>query len=128
MANPLNFEKLFRKERELLAQADERRTGTAEPPEVSTPGPAGEPWVRCAPVDRVGLAFSGGGIRSATFNLGVLKALHELGVLKHVDYLSTVSGGGYIGAWWTTWRARWGGEFPETVTTSQHNTTPGNAT
>ena len=51
-----------------------------------------------------------------------MKALHELGVLKHVDYLSTVSGGGYIGAWWSTWRARWGGEFPETVTTSQHIT------
>ena len=122
MADPLNFEELFRRESELLAQASEGRTGTPEPREVSTPGPAGEPWVRCAPVARVGLAFSGGGIRSATFNLGVLKALHELGVLKHVDYLSTVSGGGYIGAWWSAWRARWGGEFPETVTTSQHNT------
>jgi hypothetical protein len=46
-----------------------------------------------------GLAFSGGGIRSATFNLGVLQGLAEQGLLKHVDYLSTVSGGGYIGAW-----------------------------
>lgn len=46
-----------------------------------------------------GLAFSGGGIRSATFNLGVLQALGELGLLKKFDYLSTVSGGGYIGAW-----------------------------
>jgi hypothetical protein len=70
------------------------------------PGPAGEPWVRLTPIDRVGLAFSGGGIRSATFNLGVLKALHELQVLAHVDYLSTVSGGGYIGGWWSAWRAR----------------------
>ncbi|HMV59258.1 MAG TPA: patatin-like phospholipase family protein [Nitrospira sp.] len=49
--------------------------------------------------DLVGLAFSGGGIRSATFGLGVLEALRELGLLKKVDYLSTVSGGGYIGAW-----------------------------
>jgi hypothetical protein len=49
--------------------------------------------------DLFGLAFSGGGIRSATFNLGVLQALSQIGVLKHVDYLSTVSGGGYIGTW-----------------------------
>jgi hypothetical protein len=47
----------------------------------------------------VGLAFSGGGIRSATFCLGVLEGLKKLGLLKHVHYLSTVSGGGYIGAW-----------------------------
>jgi predicted acylesterase/phospholipase RssA len=50
--------------------------------------------------DLVGLAFSGGGIRSATFCLGVLQGLAEkTGFLKHIDYLSTVSGGGYIGAW-----------------------------
>ncbi len=46
----------------------------------------------------VGLALSGGGIRSATFNLGVLQVLSERGILKHIDYLSTVSGGGYIGS------------------------------
>ena len=46
----------------------------------------------------VGLALSGGGIRSASVNLGVLQALGKRGVLKHVDYLSTVSGGGYIGS------------------------------
>ncbi len=45
----------------------------------------------------VGLAFSGGGIRSATFNLGILQALARQRQLLHVDYLSTVSGGGYIG-------------------------------
>jgi hypothetical protein len=47
----------------------------------------------------IGLAFSGGGIRSATFNLGVLEALKENDFLRFADYLSTVSGGGYIGAW-----------------------------
>ena len=46
-----------------------------------------------------GLAFSGGGIRSATFNLGVLQALAQRGLLGKFDYLSTVSGGGYIGSW-----------------------------
>ncbi|MDH3524347.1 MAG: patatin-like phospholipase family protein [Acidobacteriota bacterium] len=46
----------------------------------------------------VGLAFSGGGIRSATVNLGLTQALHEQGVFDHVDYMSTVSGGGYLGS------------------------------
>ena len=46
----------------------------------------------------VGLAFSGGGIRSATFNLGVLQALARENILRFCDYLSTVSGGGYIGS------------------------------
>ncbi len=45
----------------------------------------------------VGLALSGGGIRSALFNLGVLQGFSRLGFLKLVDILSTVSGGGYIG-------------------------------
>lgn len=47
----------------------------------------------------VGLAVSGGGIRSATFGLGILERLQELDLLRRVDYLSTVSGGGYIGSW-----------------------------
>lgn len=50
------------------------------------------------PADAVGLALSGGGIRSATFCLGVLQALGASKKLHHVDFLSTVSGGGYIGA------------------------------
>jgi hypothetical protein len=49
--------------------------------------------------DLVGLAISGGGIRSATFGLGVLEGLKHFGLLRKIDYLSTVSGGGYIGAW-----------------------------
>ncbi|MFN2309931.1 MAG: patatin-like phospholipase family protein [Gammaproteobacteria bacterium] len=49
--------------------------------------------------DLTGLAFSGGGIRSATFNLGVIQALARFGLLSRFDYLSTVSGGGYIGGW-----------------------------
>src|SRR5262249_2290643 len=49
--------------------------------------------------DLAGLAFSGGGIRSATFNLGVIQALSRLGLLSRFDYLSTISGGGFIGGW-----------------------------
>jgi hypothetical protein len=135
-SKPPTFKELFKKESELLAKADRRaadigKTKTQSPtptadekvsdqstkteskpgPTTESPGPAGEPWINYTPTDRVGLAFSGGGIRSATFNLGVLKALNELKILKHVDYLSTVSGGGYIGAWWSAWRARNGSRF-----------------
>jgi hypothetical protein len=48
-------------------------------------------------LDGVGLALSGGGVRSAAFSLGVLQALDHHDALRNVDYLSTVSGGGYIG-------------------------------
>jgi hypothetical protein len=46
----------------------------------------------------VGLALSGGGIRSAAFSLGVLHTVSRRGVMPFIDYLSTVSGGGYAGA------------------------------
>ncbi len=46
-----------------------------------------------------GLALSGGGIRSGAVNLGVFKSLNQHGLLRYVDYLSTVSGGGYAGAY-----------------------------
>jgi hypothetical protein len=53
--------------------------------------------------DLVGLAFSGGGIRSATFNLGILQGLADSGLIRTFDYLSTVSGGGYLGGWFAAW-------------------------
>ena len=53
-----------------------------------------------------GLCFSGGGIRSATFNLGVLQGLAELGLLPFIDYLSSVSGGGYIHQFLAAWILR----------------------
>jgi hypothetical protein len=52
-----------------------------------------------------GLALSGGGIRSATFSLGVLQALAHHDILKYIDFISTVSGGGYTGAGLTWWLA-----------------------
>jgi len=52
------------------------------------------------------LCISGGGIRSATFGLGALQALAKHGILGKFDYLSTVSGGGYIGSWLTAWIKR----------------------
>ena len=64
---------------------------------------------------RSALCFSGGGIRSATFGLGVLQGLAAFsrkpdgqrpGLLGEFDYLSTVSGGGYLGAWFSAWATR----------------------
>src|SRR5258706_1162568 len=52
---------------------------------------------------RSALCLSGRGIRSAAFGLGVLGALARRGVLEKFDYLSTVSGGGYVGSWLSTW-------------------------
>ena len=64
----------------------------------------------------VGLALSGGGVRSATFNLGVLQGIAKIrhndprtnpggprALFPLFDYLSTVSGGGYIGSWLAGW-------------------------
>jgi len=45
-----------------------------------------------------GLALSGGGIRSASFCMGVVQALHVGGVIDRLHYMSTVSGGGYTGS------------------------------
>ncbi len=63
--------------------------------------------------DLSALCFSGGGIRSASFGLGVLTQLARLsssdtdnGVLNKIDYVSTVSGGGYVGSWFTGWIKR----------------------
>lgn len=69
-------------------QENEKKRGTIRTNEVS---------------DLTGIALSGGGVRSASFSLGVLQALDSLSnhgephVLDAVDYLSVVSGGGYIG-------------------------------
>jgi len=52
---------------------------------------------------RAALCISGGGIRSAIFGLGILQGLARCGLLDKFHYLSTVSGGGYIGSWLSAW-------------------------
>ncbi len=59
---------------------------------------------RHARANHAALCLSGGGVRSGSFGLGVLQGLARAGVLGNFDYLSTVSGGGYIGGWLTAWR------------------------
>jgi hypothetical protein len=51
------------------------------------------------------LCLSGGGIRSATFALGVMQGLARYGLLDKFHYLSSVSGGGYIASWLSRWRS-----------------------
>ncbi len=59
-----------------------------------------------------GLALSGGGIRSASFALGVLQALDATIRIEGIDYLSTVSGGGYTGCALTALLQHTQGKFP----------------
>ncbi|HTD65848.1 MAG TPA: patatin-like phospholipase family protein, partial [Candidatus Limnocylindria bacterium] len=53
--------------------------------------------------NRAALCLSGGGIRSATFGLGVLQALARRGVIGAFSFVSTVSGGGFVGSWFSAW-------------------------
>ncbi len=93
------FDEVFQQEIDLinLRRKDDPR-GTIELEVEDPQSPSGERIRRpCENAGVVGLALSGGGIRFAAFCLGALQALDAAGVLKHVDYMSTVSGGGYIG-------------------------------
>lgn len=65
----------------------------------------------------IGLALSGGGIRSAGFAAGVMKGLHEIGLLDQVGYVSSISGGGYAGAWYMYHGYEWPlAEDPDPIT------------
>ncbi|MDX1996136.1 MAG: hypothetical protein SF066_00340 [Thermoanaerobaculia bacterium] len=112
VATPPNLEQLLVRE-----DASRDHCWPYEPPYVEACK-----WRREPPrTDLVGLGLSGGGIRSATFNLGLLQGLAGLGLLGLFDYLATVSGGGYIGSFWSAWRKQHAGkdvnEFPKNGTT-----------
>lgn len=73
-------------------------------------------WMGVAPGEPLAaLCLSGGGIRSATYSLGVLQGLARKGLLGRFHYLSTVSGGGYIGSWLQAWIARQDGDVDRVV-------------
>ena len=101
-------EEAIRKRREiaLVAEDNVRATVPVAPPVASAGAAFGHPIAKTIPSkenDRqprniIGLALSGGGVRSATFALGVLQAFAKRNLLRHVDYLSTVSGGGFTGS------------------------------
>lgn len=70
------------------------------------------------------LAFSGGGIRSATFCLGIIQSLARHQKLARFDFLSTVSGGGYIGSWLSALIKRRAGGSVEMAESVIHYTPP----
>ena len=86
-----DFQSVLRSEHDAI---NRRRARLGRPPIQAIGAASPEPGM----YDTIGLALSGGGIRSATVCLGALQALNAFGVLQRVDYLSTVSGGGYIGS------------------------------
>ncbi|MCP5105383.1 MAG: hypothetical protein GY950_18485 [bacterium] len=102
-AGDKEFDPIIEKENKWLGKRREK---------AKTPG--GKPGK-----DSVGLGLSGGGIRSATFNLGLLQAMAGGKFLEHVDYLSTVSGGGYIGSClsWFMWKEK---KFPFGTSRKDH--------
>jgi hypothetical protein len=108
----LSFEEVFKKEQMIIEERRNGRTGDSESEQGRDANPSrqqeqsGNVYEQAHRKQFFGLAFSGGGIRSATFNLGILQALAKSGVIKKIDYLSTVSGGGYIGSWLMGWLNR----------------------
>ena len=89
------FGEVFQNELDLLRAQD----GAPPSPQDIRPASTCTLLSRAHEARLAGLALSGGGVRSATFNLGALQALAEARLLRDVDYLSTVSGGGFIGGW-----------------------------
>lgn len=98
---------------EVLEQEDRALSGVDDPVATSN----AELFRRLHAHKRSALCFSGGGIRSATFGLGILQGLAAFSkkteeerpaLLGEFDYLSTVSGGGYLGGWFSAWSARAG--------------------
>ena len=86
---------------------NERAAGAAKEVAASAgPKPDIDVYDRAARSGLMGICFSGGGIRSATFNLGVLQGLAELRLLRCFDYLSSVSGGGYAHQFLAAWGKR----------------------
>jgi hypothetical protein len=97
------FGVLLHAELDEIERSRESRRREPIPPYSPMPAPS-----RAYARNLLGVSLSGGGIRSATFSLGLLQGLASRGWLPHVDYLSTVSGGGYIGSWLLAWIKRRG--------------------
>jgi hypothetical protein len=89
MTETVDFKAVFNAELDAIRDRHNRTTRkTIEPNDTSDPSTTKE---------LTGITCSGGGIRSASFCLGVLQGLQSKQTLEQMDYLSTVSGGGYIG-------------------------------
>ncbi|HEX8062017.1 MAG TPA: patatin-like phospholipase family protein, partial [Allosphingosinicella sp.] len=73
------------------------------PNDASPPDERADYYRKARENGQAALCLSGGGIRSAAFALGVLQGLSRKRLLTGFHYLSTVSGGGYIGGWLQRW-------------------------
>ncbi len=110
----LSLDSLLKEKKRVMSSSD-RQVETAsteapsregsEPP-VKANGVPGSPMRQAEEAKLVGISMSGGGIRSATFNLGVLQALADADLLRKIDYISAVSGGSYIASWLVGWNKR----------------------
>lgn len=100
----LRFADIFSTEKAVVATERRHRATQSLPLGSEDEPPVLEP--------RVGLALSGGGIRSAAFSLGVVQGLSARKAFDSIDFLSTVSGGGYTGAALIAAMERDGGKFP----------------
>jgi len=84
------------KRRHLVYAPGKPRPRATDPKLIDASNPEGVRRYPTAAHELVGIGFSGGGIRSATINLGMAQELHRRGVFNHIDYISSVSGGGYL--------------------------------
>ncbi len=106
-SRPLFFSEIFCNELAVLLPAENIPTSDPRSPEEAAEHcRILRDWVNARPDALGALCLSGGGIRSASFALGALQALARAGMLPRFHYLSTVSGGGYIGSWLTAFRHR----------------------
>jgi hypothetical protein len=93
-------------------EINKRREILKQKPVADSGHVAGKAYGSTGQFDTAGLALSGGGIRSAAFCLGAMQALSEHEVIPKIDYLSTVSGGGYTGTSVSSAMSLHGGQFP----------------
>ena len=94
-----NFDDVLKEEHRRIA-VRRQKFGLPAPTLLAVPRKLSAAKDKAKPVvyDTVGLALSGGGIRSAAICMGAVQVLAKRKVLERIDYLSTVSGGGYTGA------------------------------
>jgi hypothetical protein len=117
---PVEAKKAFDKSREAGQSIEEQGKYSPfdkrsdAPPSDRDPNNPDYPRTRPQPTpsDLTGLALSGGGIRSAAVCLGALQGLHEHRIFPSIDYLSTVSGGGYTGCCLSAALSKGRGPFP----------------
>jgi|GEM_PF-3477343 len=110
---PIWFEDVLKQELEELKQRREvagipEGSSSSNSENEKAPKEGAEPSDKNA-VDKnslVGLTLSGGGLRAATFSLGIIQSMRANGLLRYFDYITSVSGGGYAAGYLATQTTR----------------------